>query len=234
MSLRDLPRIVRLDLSVVELPEWHPEAQNQTSVPVYGYVIDHPDGAILFDTGVGFGNEFIDEVYAPRSERLESALEQHGLAVGSIVAVANSHLHFDHCGQNPAFYGTNVPIYSQAAEITTVEADPIYTDATWALAPEAQRRVVHGDTAIADGVTLLATPGHTPGHQSVLIESDEGRVVLGGQLVWALDEYTAPRASPTNVFGTDWADQALDSINRVRGLEAERVYFGHCPHHDHV
>ena len=234
MSLRALPRVIRLDLSMVELPDWHPEAPNQATVPVFGYVIDHPDGAILFDTGVGFGNDFIDEVYTPRSERLDRALAEHAITLDSIVAVANSHLHFDHCGQNPAFFGTEVPIYSQAAEITTVEADPIYTDASWALAPERQRRVLHGDAPIAEGITLLATPGHTPGHQSVLIESDEGRVVLGGQLVWGLDEFTAPRASPTNVFDDEWTDQALDSINRVRGLDAHRVYFGHCPHHERL
>ena len=87
MSLRELPRIARLDLSVVELPDWHPEAPNQATVPVFGYVIDHPDGAILFDTGVGFGNDFIAEVYTPRSARLDRALAEHAITLDSLVAV---------------------------------------------------------------------------------------------------------------------------------------------------
>ncbi|MDH3731755.1 MAG: hypothetical protein OES13_11660, partial [Acidimicrobiia bacterium] len=63
-----------MDLAVVTLPEWHPEASSQPTAPVYGYVIDHPDGAIVVDTGVGFGNEFVDQVYQPRSVQLEHAL----------------------------------------------------------------------------------------------------------------------------------------------------------------
>jgi hypothetical protein len=63
--LKSLPRIERLDLAVITLPDWHPEATNQPTAPVYGYVIVHPDGPIVFDTGVGFGNDFIDEVYEP-------------------------------------------------------------------------------------------------------------------------------------------------------------------------
>ena len=47
--LKVLPRLERLDLSVLRLPDWHPEAQNQPTAPVYGYVVAHPDGPIVFD-----------------------------------------------------------------------------------------------------------------------------------------------------------------------------------------
>ena len=235
MSLRELPRIERLDLSVVELPDWHPEAPNHPNgVSVFGYVIDHPEGPIVFDTGVGFGNDFIDEVYVPRSEQLAIALATHGIALESVVAVVNSHLHFDHCGQNPAFFGLDVPIYAQRAEIETVADDEFYTDRGWALAPEAQRRILDGDAAIADGVTIVSTPGHTPGHQSLVVEAAAERVVLAGQLVWALSEFVDARPSPTNLHAPEWAEQARESIDRVRGLDARRVYFGHCPHHDQL
>lgn len=128
MALRSLPRIERLDLSVVTLPEWHSEVSNQATAPVYGYVIDHPDGAIVVDTGVGFGNGFIDEVYRPRSVQLEDALDRVGIDPSSIVGVVNSHLHFDHCGQNPMLYGTDVPFFMQQAEVDEVEHDRFYTD----------------------------------------------------------------------------------------------------------
>lgn len=73
-----MPRITRLDLARLELPKTHPAAPLGRAVAVHGFVIEHPDGAILVDTGVGFGNDFIDELYQPdrtdlRNSWLDSA-----------------------------------------------------------------------------------------------------------------------------------------------------------------
>ncbi len=231
--LRELPRIERLDLATVELPDWHPEAQHQATCPVYGYVIDHPDGPILFDTGVGYANEFIDEMYAPERAPLDHALTNVGLRIESIIGVVNSHLHFDHCGQNPLLYGTDVPFYVRQPEIDEVERDPYYTDPAWALPPAGQRRLVDGDVEIAEGVTVLSTPGHTPGHQSILVESSDERVVLAGQAVWALEEFIAEQVTVSNVYSEDHREAAVDSIRRIKSLRPASVFFAHCAaHHD--
>jgi len=229
--LKSLPRIERLDLAVITLPDWHPEATNQPTAPVYGYVIVHPDGPIVFDTGVGFGNDFIDEVYEPECFRLDEALGAVGIDTSSIVGVINSHLHFDHCGQNPLLYGTDVPFFVQRPEVDEVERDRFYTDQAWALPPIAQRRLIDGDFEITEGVTILSTPGHTPGHQSVLIESAVGRVVLAGQAVWELGEFVEERATASNVFSDAYHDVAIDSIRRIKAFEPEAVFFAHCAAH---
>jgi N-acyl homoserine lactone hydrolase len=229
--LRSLPRIERLDLAMLTLPDWHPEAPNQPTAPVYGYVIVHPDGPIVFDTGVGFGNEFIDEVYEPECTRLNEALAAVGVDTSSIVGVINSHLHFDHCGQNALLYGTDVPFFMRQREIDQVERDRFYTDQDWALPPIAQRRLIDGDFEVAEGVTILSTPGHTPGHQSVLIESAVESVVLAGQAVWALREFVEERATVSNVFSDEYFDVAIDSIRRIKAFEPETVYFAHCAAH---
>ena len=231
MVLKSLPRIERLDLAVVTLPDWHPEAPKQPTAPVYGYVIVHPDGAIVFDTGVGFGNEFIDEVYKPECARLDEALVAADIDASSIVGVVNSHLHFDHCGQNPLLYGTDVPFFMRQPEVDEVECNRFYTDPEWALPPVAQRRLIDGDFEIAEGVTILSTPGHTPGHQSVLIDSAAGRVVLAGQAVWELGEFVEERATVSNVFSDAYHDVAIDSIRRIKAFKPEAVFFAHCAAH---
>ncbi|MGH9185163.1 MAG: hypothetical protein ACRD0U_05000, partial [Acidimicrobiales bacterium] len=71
MPLTQLPRIERLDLARIELPADHPAADLGRSISVHGFLIDHPEGAILVETGVGFGNDFIDELYQPSRHDLE-------------------------------------------------------------------------------------------------------------------------------------------------------------------
>jgi glyoxylase-like metal-dependent hydrolase (beta-lactamase superfamily II) len=120
--LRELPIIVRLNLAEVRLPESHPAAAGG-QIPVYGFCVLHPEGPILVDTGVGFGNDFIDELYRPERAVLAAVLDRAGVELASIVAVVNSHLHYDHCGQNPALFGGPTEFFAQSTEFEQVHGD---------------------------------------------------------------------------------------------------------------
>ena len=168
---------------------------------------------------------------SPRACGSTKALDAVGVDVSTVVGVVNSHLHFDHCGQNPLLYGTRVPFFMRQAEVDQTERDRFYTDEEWALPPLAQRGMVDGDLEIAEGVTILSTPGHTPGHQSALIESAAGRVVLAGQPVWELREFVEEHATSSNVFSDEFVDAAIDSIRRIKALKPDVVHFAHCAAH---
>ena len=100
MPLSEPPEVHRLTLATVtSVPEWHPEHDTFEPFPVHAWVIRHPDGPILVDTGVGLNNRAIDEWYHPQITLLASSLDTIGLTPTDIVAVVLSHLHFDHCGQ---------------------------------------------------------------------------------------------------------------------------------------
>lgn len=122
--MRELPRIVQLNLASLVLPAWHPEAHRSPSCVVYGYAVDHPDGVIVFDTGVGADSQLIDELYDPDLVQLDQVLNGHRIELTSVVAVVNSHLHFDHCGQNPLFYGTEVPFFIGRPRSTQSSTSP--------------------------------------------------------------------------------------------------------------
>ena len=185
MPLATTPVIERLRLAVVStVPEWYPEHSGFEPFPVFVWVIRHPAGAILVDTGIGFGTEFIDELYRPEITPITAALGSLRLTPADIGAVVLSHLHFDHCGQQDVF---EAPVYVQALEIDAATV-PGYTVPEWAAIAEDRIRPVDGGLAIADGVRLLPTPGHTPGHQSVVIETEHERVVLAAQCAFRGDE----------------------------------------------
>ncbi len=211
--------IMPLALGHVTPPDWHP--RSPAPIPIQASLIRHPDGAILFDTGVGGGHPGIEKLYSPERIELANALANAGVAVGDVVGVVNCHLHFDHCGENSLFPGA--PIYVQTAELETSRA-PLYTIAEWAQFDGAAYVQIDGETEIARGVRLFPTPGHTAGHQSMLVETDNGLTVLAGQAAYDAAEWTGA-AHP---MSGEWDDAAYArSLTLLRALSPQRVYFSH-------
>jgi N-acyl homoserine lactone hydrolase len=219
-----LSDIVPLHLATVVFPGFHPLA-GQEGV-VRGYVIRHPDGPVLVDTGVGFGNADIDRWYQPNWVRIEDALAAIGVRAADVVAVVNSHLHFDHSGQNGAF--GPVPIYVQSREFAMVD-QPHFTIPEWIRFLGANYVEVDGDYDLAPGIRILSTPGHTPGHQSAAVETEEGLAVIAWQAIYSADEFTSIRATRTLLEGDPPPDPEayLASALRLIDLEPAAVFFGH-------
>ena len=221
-----MPAVERLLLAVVEaVPDWHPEHATFQPFPVYGWLIRHPDGPILVDSGVGIGNAFIDEMYRPRVTPIADALRTIAIELTDVVGLVLSHLHFDHCGQQAAL---DCSTYVQAAEHEAAQADG-YTVPEWAAIPDDRLRLVDGDAQIAEGVRLLATPGHTPGHQSVLIEAGDRRVVLAAQCAFTASELRTGDPAGSNLHDESWEARARASLQRVRALAPVTCHLSHDP-----
>jgi glyoxylase-like metal-dependent hydrolase (beta-lactamase superfamily II) len=77
---------------------------------------------------------------------------------------------------------------------------------------------VHGDEEILERVRLVATPGHTPGHQSVVIQTREGPVVLAAQCAFRASELLSGEPGPTNLHDESWREAARLSLARIREL----------------
>src|SRR5919198_447405 len=96
------------------------------------------------------------------------------------LVLVNTHLHFDHCGGNRLFPG--IPIHVQRRELADARTKDDYTVRDWVDFPGATYVEHDGEAEILPGVRLLPAPGHTVGHQIVVVETEEGPVVLGGDV----------------------------------------------------
>jgi N-acyl homoserine lactone hydrolase len=219
--LPTLPAIERLTMArVTRVPDWHPEHGAFQQFPVHAWVVRHPDGAILVDTGIGEGNEVIDSWYAPEVVGLREALTSIELNIDDIAAVVLSHLHFDHCGQQQLL---DAPVFVQAREHR--EAQRLqYTVPEWADIPASRLRLIDGDE---DTVRLVATPGHTPGHQSVVIETGDTRAVLGAQCAFRTAEARTGEPGATNLHDVSWRTAARDSLARLRSFGPATLQLSH-------
>ena len=97
--------------------------------PVFAYLVLHPTGSILVDTGVGIGNRLIDELYSPVHHDIDYALGRHGVGIDDVATVITSHLHFDHCGRYNRFASSTILV--QRAEVEAATAAR-YTVPDWA------------------------------------------------------------------------------------------------------
>jgi N-acyl homoserine lactone hydrolase len=170
--------IRRVDFGYFVRPGSETESGSPRVEAVLGYAVEHAGGVLLLDTGMGSHPE-VDAHYRPRTPTLDDALRAAGLRRDEITEVANCHLHVDHCGGNPELVGR--PFFVQAAELDDARTTVDYTLPELVDPPGTTWEVLDGEAEILPGVRLLPTPGHTAGHQSLVVRRRDGVVVVAGQ-----------------------------------------------------
>jgi N-acyl homoserine lactone hydrolase len=192
-----------------------------------GYIVALSTGGfLLFDTGMGAAPD-VDRHYRPRRHRLAEALRRSGVTLDAVRIVVNCHLHFDHCGGNPALAGR--PVFAQGTELDAARGTSDYTLPELIDFPGATYERIEGETEIDRGILVLPTPGHTHGHQSLVIRCADGTVVFAGQ---SHDTSTAFSADELARRARDeGADEPLPRfplwMKRIHELDPVRVLFAH-------
>jgi N-acyl homoserine lactone hydrolase len=217
---RGVTDIRRLDLGYFVRPASETDGAEPRVEPVLAYLVRRDEGVLLFDTGLGAGEPSVDAHYLPHRLDLEAALHGAGLSTQDITLVANCHLHFDHCGGNPRF---TAPILAQSSELALARGEE-YTLPWLVDFPGATYRELAGEAEIWPGVLVIPTPGHTAGHQSLVVQRPDGTVVLAGQAHDFSAGYSsavlARRAARADIRVPPWLD-------RIMQFDPKRVLFAH-------
>ncbi len=218
-----MTRIHQLRLGQVRLPDSHPRAAERVC-EIHCYAIDLPGGVIVVDTGPRAGHPIIDELYAPEVISIIDALHAVEIDERDVAAVVNTHLHFDHCGQNHLLGHAPVWITRDELEVSTSE---FYTVPEWATIEPGRLRLAADGETIADGVTILHTPGHSPGHLSVTVNTEAGLEIIVGQACYTCAEYRTGTVTSTDMHTPDWHTTGIESLARLRTLRPDRTHFSH-------
>jgi glyoxylase-like metal-dependent hydrolase (beta-lactamase superfamily II) len=162
--------------------------------PVPVVLLETDDGWTLLDTGInaalvrdrplyarlhGRNNDIVPILPDVEGEPLEHALAAHDVALGDISRIYLSHLHNDHAG-GLRLFDSSVPVWVQRRELEYGLADHPFPERHGMFRidfddPEIQWRLMDGDAELAPGIRAVLTPGHTPGHQSFVIDLQDER-----------------------------------------------------------
>jgi N-acyl homoserine lactone hydrolase len=190
--------------------------------PVHGFVVMHPKGCVLVDTGVG-GPEQLLADWRVVNRSVADALAEHDLAPGDVRLVLNTHLHFDHCGQNSVF--RHAPFYLQRAELDRARREARQlTD--WFDFAGARFELLDGDAEVLPGVRVVATPGHTVGHQSVVVAGD-GEELLIGDAAYTPSVYRHPESEELPPGQASDRAAWSASLHRLHAAAPRHVHFCH-------
>ncbi len=200
-------------------------------VPVWGAAVEGDGVRMLVDTGIGDPARWqpYNRCWQETDETLPAALAEIGWALSDVDVVINSHLHYDHAENNLLL--PDAQFYVSAAEWEYARA-PIATqrwlyDFPWtddALTYQNYVLVAADHYDVRPGVRLLQTPGHSRGHQSVLVHTEQGVLAVAGDAACLMENFSRP----TPPGGLTSAEQALDSLERIR-THADAVLMNHDP-----
>lgn len=196
---------------------------------VRSYLIVHPQGTVLWDTGIADaiaelpdGQRIIESIVFKVPKTLRSQLSEIGVDPSSVDYLGLSHLHIDHVG--------NVDLFSDATVLLQqAEYDAGYgpnpeeltlIPETYAALDRDRIRTVDGDHDVfGDGtVVLRSLPGHTPGHQGLLVDlRDSGPILLATDIAYSAQDYADAAVRTSNVD----LERSRRSIETAKRIERE-------------
>ena len=163
-------------------------------VPVRVLAVEGEGIKMLVDTGVADDAkdsvkiEGVEILNPEEGQTMEAALKAIGWKAEDVNVVVNTHLHFDTCGKNQMF--PNAKVYVQKKEWQyalhpSLNQTEYYQEALLSNSAGCGNgmELVDGEYEVSEGLILLPTPGHTRGHQSVIINTEEGVVCYAGHAV---------------------------------------------------
>lgn len=172
-------------------------------VPSMVWYLAAGEHRVLFDTGFGDPAALSQPLFQTRRERtLEEVLQREACPSEEISDVILSHLHWDHCADLSAFSSANLFVQHSEWDFALTapsicagafDSPSIGRVPNWL---ESHFTLLTNDVELYPGLRIVQTPGHTPGHQSLIVRASDGRTIgLAGDLFPRAENYSGEPGS---------------------------------------
>jgi glyoxylase-like metal-dependent hydrolase (beta-lactamase superfamily II) len=197
-------------------------------MPIPAFLITHPEGNVLFDTGPHpdvFKDPFarwggLAKVFQPIGDENSGILDQLkkiDCQPGDVRYVVNSHLHFDHAGGNQFFPAASLLVSKAELAFARLPENEGkgYFRADWSGLLDYQEIEGNFDIYGDESLMVVPMPGHTPGHQ-ILVVRPKGQqsIILSGDSVPLQEHYKTLAVSRNNYDN----EQVIESVKRLQTM----------------
>jgi glyoxylase-like metal-dependent hydrolase (beta-lactamase superfamily II) len=209
--------------------------------PTHAVLIEHPEGRILWDTGVprdweerwaptGFQDFFPVREPIDGPGYLDSSLAQLELTPDDIDILVLSHLHFDHAANAKMFANGKTRIVANKLEIDGVRSIEGYSQGAHIVSDFDGLNIeaVSGDVEIVPGVSVIETPGHTWGTMSLQLDlKNEGTKLFTSDAVYLADSWGPPAVGAAIVWDNLKWLESVEKLRKIADRTGAEVIFGH-------
>ena len=199
------------------------------------YLIKHDAGLLLWDGGLPLavaeaeGRVPLEGGFMSYTRSVVDQLADMDIKPADITYAAFSHLHFDHAGAANAFYRSEILMQKAEWDAAFTEGGAFIDTTLFQKLKDSKRTTLEGDHDVfGDGsVRLIFTPGHTPGHQALLVVLDKtGPIVLSGDLYHFRENRTLRRAPNFN-FDAEMTYRSMDKIEALLESSGATLWIEH-------
>jgi N-acyl homoserine lactone hydrolase len=228
-----------VEVDVAKFMAWEPERGERYSGPVAAFLIQTDDGKnVLVDTGLSPDHIEDPECRIRRpdvvvtmtpEDDIRHQLGLIGVKPQDIDIVVMTHFDFDHAGGNRFFPDAEFVVQREQYEYAKATPERCFA-LDWDL-QELDYRLIEGDQELLPGIELVTTPGHAPGHQSLIVRGlpNTGTVILSSDAAHTHLEFEEERADPNNDAETILA--SIRKLKRIRDAENATLLLNHDADH---
>jgi len=217
-------------------------------IPALGYIIEHPDGRVLFETGISsqwreewpqVWQYLLDMSEVTPEVCLEARLKELKLGPEDFKYVVMGHLHLDHAGGLRLFEeaGTEIVVHEdEYKHVLQLQLDEekqqanfyAYSPRDWAFLNRRRPLTVYGDQELLKDLWLVSLPGHTPGTMGLMVRLPHtGWVLMTSDALYTHESYGPPPVGTPVTWNTEKWRQSVEKIRRLASSRDAFIFPGH-------
>lgn len=231
------------ELTVAKSMLMHGGDDTMVTLPCPAYLIEHPKGLVLFDTGCHpkvaedptYWGEIADlvPIHYPKERTLDNQLRGLGYKLEDVKYVVLSHLHLDHSGSMYMFpHAKFLVMENEIRYAYWPDPDRRWTYVLDDILPTRQFQWIELSSdfdLFGDGsIHMLKTPGHTPGESSLFVRLPNRKMILTGDTTHLREALETERTMPVDVNPQE-AVRSLQRLKAIRDMHEATVWISHDP-----